>query len=251
MKIKYFDITQDTMSIKCKLYSNDTHSVSDMVISCHGFGGDKDNSATQKLADTLLPVHKDTAILAFDLPCHGNDVKQKLDLEDCDRYLSLVIRYATEHFHAQRLLCFATSFGGFLVLKHLIQNGNPFDKTLLRCPAVEMYQILMQGIEESGQAALLPKKDILMGHARKIRVSQRFLEQLKDHDITKWDYSKLTDNLLILQGTKDELVPHAMVQAFAENNGIDFLSIENGDHRFRDPSKIREVLDYTAEFFYA
>lgn len=250
MKIKYFDIIQQGLSIKCKLYSNDTHSFSDVVISCHGFGGDKDNTATQKLADTLLPVRKDAAILAFDLPCHGNDVKQRLDLEDCSRYLDTVIRYATDRWHPQRLLCFATSFGGFLVLKHIYKNGNPFDKTLLRCPAVEMYQILMRDIEASRQSALLPKKDILMGHSRKIKVSAHFLDQLKENDISQWGFSKYTDNLLILQGTKDELVSHTMVEAFAEKNGLDFLSIENADHRFREPSKMREVLDYTTEFYY-
>ena len=91
MKVKYFDITRPGLSIKCKLCTGDSHTFSDVVISCHGFGGNKDNAATEKLAQTLLPVRKDAAILSFDLPCHGNDVKQKLDLEDCLLYLDTVM----------------------------------------------------------------------------------------------------------------------------------------------------------------
>ena len=250
MKIKYFDITQSALSIKCKLYSMDAHRFSHVVISVHGFGGSKDNNATQKLAETLLPVHKDAAILSFDLPCHGSDVKQKLDLEDCSRYLDTVVQYAGETLQAEHLLGFATSFGGYLLLKHLHDKGNPFDKILLRCPAVSMYDILLRDIEKSGQAALLPKKDAVLGFDRKIRIPARFLDQLRENDLNQWDFSEFTDSLLILQGTKDELVSHDMVEAFANAKGIDFLSIENADHRFREPSKMREVLDYTMELFF-
>ena len=250
MKIKYFDITDQGLSVKCKLYHNDQHRFSDVVISCHGFGGDKDNAATQKLAETLLPVQKEAAVLAFDWPCHGNDVKQRLDLEDCGRYLDVVLEYAREQLGAERLYAFATSFGGYVTLKYLFEKDDPFCRVSLRCPAVNMYEILMNDILEKGQADQLRKKDALVGHDRKIRVSQKFLDQLKSNDITAWDFSAKKGNLLILQGTKDELVSCAVVEAFAERNGIDFLPVEGADHRFREPSKIREVLDYTMEHFF-
>ena len=56
--------------------------------------------------------------------------------------------------------------------------------------------------------------------------------------------------ILILQGTKDETVSFDTVQEFARKNSLDFISIENADHQFREPSKTREVLDYTAEYFF-
>ena len=251
MKVKYFDITRPGLSIKCKLCTGDSHTFSDVVISCHGFGGNKDNAATEKLAQTLLPVRKDAAILSFDLPCHGNDVKQKLDLEDCLLYLDTVMGYARTELQAQRLFCFANSFGGYLALLRLHREGCAFEKTLLRCPAVGIGEILKRDLAATNQVDLLAKKDAVLGFERKMKISARFVGQLEENDLSKWDYSQLTENLLILHGTKDELVSHDEVEAFADQNGIDFLSIENADHMFRNPSKLREVLDYTMEFFFS
>lgn len=250
MKVKYFDMIQPGISVKCKLFSLDAHEYSDVILSIHGFGGNKDNVATQKLAETLLPVHKDAAIIAFDLPCHGNDVKQKLDLEDCSHYVDAMVHYAQDTLHAKRILCFATSLGGFLALKHLHEKGCPFDKVLLRCPSIATYEALMKDITESGQAALLPKKDVVLGHEKKIRIPAKFMEQLRENDANGWVFSPFTDKILILHGTKDTLVSHDMVEKFADEKGLDFLSIENADHRFREQSKMREMLDYTMDFFF-
>ena len=250
MKTKYFDVTDAGVSIKCKLYCGEGHSFPDLVISCHGFGGDKENSATLKLAETLLPVHKDAAVLAFDWPCHGKDIKPKLDLNDCLHYLEVILAYGKNVLGAQRLYSFATSFGGYLTLHRIHEKGNPFEKILLRCPAIYMYQLTAGSLTEQEQAELAKKKETLHGRERKIRITAKFLEQLRENDITTWDFSHLTENLLILHGTKDSSVSHDIVEAFADKNGIDFLSIVGGDHIFREPSKLREVLDYTMEHYF-
>lgn len=250
MKTKYFDVKDAGISVKCKLYYGEGHTFSRVVLACHGFGGNKDNAITQKLAETLLPVHKDTAVLAFDWPCHGEDVKQKLSLQDCTRYLETVVQYARHTLGAKALLASGNSFGGYLLLKHLYEKENPFEKILLRCPAVCMYQALMQGIVKSGQAESLKKKDALVGTDKKIRVCAAFVEELRNNDITTWDYTNHSDEVLILQGTKDELIPHDVVQAFADQNGLDMISVENADHRFRDPVKTREFIDYAMQYFF-
>ena len=124
MKIKYFDITNRGITVKCKLYRTDAHTFSNVVISCHGFGGDKDNLATQKLAETLLPVHPDTAVLAFDWPGHGNDTRQKPDLEDCNQYLDEILLYARNTLGAKAFFNFSTSFGGYVTLRYIYQKGH-------------------------------------------------------------------------------------------------------------------------------
>lgn len=250
MKIKYFDVTQPGVSIKCKLYCGEGHSFPDLVISCHGFGGDKENSATLKLAETLLPVRKDAAILSFDLPSHGKDIRPKLDLEDCLRYLQIILDYGRNVLGAKRLYSFATSFGGYLTLHHIHEHGNPFEKILLRCPAIYMYRLTAESLTDQEQAELKKKKETLHGRERKIRITAKFLDQLRENDITSWDFTHLAEKILILHGTKDSSVSHDIVEAFAEKNGIDFLSIVGGDHIFREPSKIREVLDYTMEHYF-
>ena len=62
-------------NIKAKIYFLDIRSISQIVISCHGFGGNKDNSTTKKLAESLLDIYNDIAIVSFDWPAHGDDVK--------------------------------------------------------------------------------------------------------------------------------------------------------------------------------
>ena len=45
MKEKYFDIVGSGYSVKCKLYCADANSIKKLIISCHGFGGSKENAA--------------------------------------------------------------------------------------------------------------------------------------------------------------------------------------------------------------
>ena len=91
MKEKYFDIVGSSYSVKCKLYCVDANSINKLIFSCHGFGGSKENAAAKRVAERMLPVHKDAALLTFDWPCHGEDVKPRFTLADCDTYMAAVL----------------------------------------------------------------------------------------------------------------------------------------------------------------
>ena len=78
---------------------------------------------------------------------------------------------------------------------------------------------------------------------------QDFLMELEENDITAYDFSEYADELLILQGTKDEVVPPEMVSDFADGNGLLCLMIEGADHRFMDPLKMDEAIKEILEFF--
>ena len=73
---------------------------------------------------------------------------------------------------------------------------------------------------------------------RKIEIDKVFLDSLQEADITKRNYLEQADHLLILQGTKDEIVPFEAVKAFAEDNVIEFEPIEGADHRFMNQEKM-------------
>lgn len=90
---KYFEINNNGISIKCKIYCNDIRNVKDVVISCHGFGGSKENMASKKLAKKLMEIQNDIAVIVFDWPCHGKDVRQKIYLSDCNNYLNTLIDF--------------------------------------------------------------------------------------------------------------------------------------------------------------
>ena len=247
---RYFEINESGHNIRCKLYFQDIKNISRMVVFCHGFGGHKDNAAAEKFANRLISKFKGTAMITFNLPCHGDDVKKKLCLEDCTTYLGLVIRHVNRQFAPRALYCYATSFGGYLTLKYISRQGNPFRKIALRCPAVNMYDSITKTIMSSEDfGKLQAKKEILVGFDRKIPVSFAFLEELRVNDIQVIDYLDYAEDILILHGTADEVVSFDASFTFAENNLIEFIPVEGADHRFRDANKMEQAMKHILNFY--
>lgn len=250
MQQKYFNINASGNSIHCKLYYADLKAVKRVVLCIHGFTGHKDNKAVERFADYVLKKHKDTAVIIYNAPCHGDDVKKKLTLADCDAYITLVTAYIRERFKPEQLFVYANSFGGYQTLKYIAEHGNSFDKIALRCPAVNMYQSMAERIvKPEEQKALARNKPIEVGFDRKVSITRSFLEELQAADITQWDFRPLAEDILIIHGTKDEIVPYAAVEAFAEKNNIRFVPVENADHRFGDPLKMDVVIKHITELF--
>ncbi len=242
---KNFDINDGKNNIKCKVYCNDPHNINSVIISCHGFGGSRDNSSTKKIADTFLEKYDDVALITFDWPCHGEDVKQKLRLSDCNDYLESVINYVKNILHVDVLFLQATSFGGYLSLKYINEHTNPFKKIALRCPAVNMYDVLTKNILTVEDIDIINKGKIaLTGFERKIKIDKEFVEELKNNNIAQKNFIDESADMLIMHGTKDELVSYEFVKRFAENNNIDFETIEAADHRFTNPAKMRQCIDF-------
>lgn len=86
--------------------------------------------------------------------------------------------------------------------------------------------------------------------------SRRFIigKNLYDEMATTFPYEALksiTIPTVIFHGTNDRYIPYEDSQLYAKNlsNGK-FISIEKGEHAFRDPKEARkEVLDKTVDFF--
>lgn len=247
---KYIDINEEGCSVRCKLYYEDLHTARRAVLFGHGFGGHKDNKAAEKFASYVLSKYKNLAVMTFDWPCHGADARKKLSLDACNTYLRLCTRLLRERLGAEELYAYATSFGGYLFLKYISENENPFQSLAFRCPAVNMYDVITKAIMRQDDLRKVEKgKDILVGFDRKIKISRDFLEELKSADITQRDFSDLCGQILILQGTRDEIVPFAAVEAFADRNLLDFEAVENADHRFLDPKIMERAIIRIAAFF--
>ena len=247
---RYFEINEKGHNIRCKLYCQDPKTIDRVVIFGHGFGGHKDNGAAEKFAQRLISKQKKFAVITFNWPSHGDDVKKKLQLEDCTVYLELVIAYVLRKYQPRDIYSYATSFGGYLTLKYIFEHGNPFRKIALRCPAVNMYDVLTAAIMSSEEREALQKgKEIPVGFDRKILVGPQLLEDLKAADIRQWDFLEYAEDILIIHGSADEIVPYEAACAFADNNLIEFICAEGADHRFRDPAKMDLAIKRILEFF--
>lgn len=247
---KYFNVNSNGCSISCKMYTDDPAKVGDVVLFGHGFSGNRDNKSAEKLAKRLLSKNKGVALVIFNWPCHGDDVRKTLRLEDCELYLDEMLAYVKTAFPGASIYGCATSFGGYLFLKHVSEKGNPFKKLGLRCPAVDMYGVITQTIMTDDDMRKLEKgKPVLIGFDSKIKIDKSFVESLKAADITGRDFLDYAEDILIIHGTNDEVVPFEKVREFAENSLIEFDAVEGADHKFRDPLKMDHVLKQFAAFF--
>ncbi|MDO4401130.1 MAG: alpha/beta fold hydrolase [Coriobacteriia bacterium] len=247
---KYFDINEHGCSIRCKLFCADPRAVKRVIVSCHGFGGSKDSASAATFAERAVAKRKGTAVIAFDWPCHGNDARKNLLLEDCDEYLTIVIAYAREHFGTDELYAYGTSFGGYLLLKYLSEHGNPFRKVALRCPAINMLGTLLDNVASPADRETLDAgKPILVGFDRKVKIGPQFVEAVRAADIRERQFFDFADDIIILHGTADETVPFADSAAFADDNVIEFVPVEGADHRFHDPKKLDAAIARIIAFF--
>lgn len=250
MKQKYINMQYEKHNVKCKVYSQDDGKIENMVIYGHGFAGHKDNKAAERLADKLVSKNKGFALITFDLPCHGDDVKKKLSLQDCITYYEIVVNGSQEMLGADKLYINATSFGAFLVLKYISEKANPFQKIVLRSPAVRMFNVVSGSlITEDVREKLNKGKDAMIGFDRKVTINQQFLDDLEGTDLFSRDFIDYADDILILHGTKDEIAPFADAEAFAENNLIDFIPVEDADHRYKELKKMEYANALAVDFY--
>lgn len=247
---RYFEINGKGHNIRCKIYCQDLKLIERVVIFGHGFGGHKDNGAAEKFANRLISKYKKFAVITFNWPSHGDDVKKKLKLEDCSDYLELVVDYVRQKYTEDEIYSYATSFGGYLTLKYIYEHGNPFRKVSLRCPAVNMYDVLTTAIMGAGELDALRKgQEVPVGFDRKVLVTPALLEELKINDIRQWDFLDYAEQIDIIHGTSDEIVPYDGAFAFADNNCISFFPAEGADHRFQHPDKMEQAVKRILEFY--
>lgn len=247
---KYFDINEQKLSVRCKIYCKDLRNIKKVVVFGHGFGGHKDNKAAARFAEQTIAKYKDAAVLTFDLPCHGQDARNRLSLTDCDTYISIVLDYIRKQY-TDEIYCYATSFGGYLMLKYISEHGNPFKKVALRCPALCIHESLMNRIMVKEDHLQLAKgKDALVGFDRKVKLNQAFLDELRDNDVREREFIDYADDILLIHGTKDEIIPYEGTVEFAEANVIELVTVQNADHRFSNKPHLDQAHADILKFFF-
>ena len=104
-------------------------------------------------------------------------------------------------------------------------------------------------IPEADKTKLHKGKEIQIGFERKMKIDQHFLDSLRDFDIMKQEYFDYADDMIVIHGTKDEMVPIEASQRFAENNVIEFIPVEGANHPFQNPNHMALAIHKIIEFF--
>ncbi|WP_036608256.1 alpha/beta hydrolase family protein [Oribacterium sp. P6A1] len=247
---KYFDLNEQGFSIRCKVYfEKDIHNLKHIVLATYGFGGNKDNKAIEKFADRITTKYKGFGVVCFDWPCHGKDARNKLILDECLTYMDLVISHIKNEMGAEDIYNYSSSFGAYVTLRYLHDHENPFRKTAFRCPAIKMYDSMAAHVTEDDWNNLNKGKEILRGYDRKIKISLEFLQDLKNNDVSTYDYMDYADDIIMIHGTKDEMAPVSVAEEFSENNVIELIKVENADHPFSNPKYMDYAIQKIQEFF--
>lgn len=245
-----FEINEKGYNIRCKIYFNNMATIKRVIIFTHGFGGNKDNASAKKIAERALSKYKDVALVSFNWPVHGDDVKKKILMDDCMNYLDLVISYCKNTLKAEKLYSSAVSFGGFMILKYIREKGNPFEKIVLRSAAITMGKALTNRMMKNGDLEKLNKgKDVSVGFEKPIMIDKAFMNQVHKDSPLNYDFIEFAEEILMIHGTADDLISLEAVEKFADDNIIELVLVEGADHRFHDPKKYDVVLKKSFEFY--
>lgn len=242
MIVTQFDITVADHAIPCRQYLPEGP-VRLAVLGVHGFGGDSLSSALAKLAEHLAPA--DGALLCFDFPCHGRSTVPdgRLSVELCRSDLRAAAEELKSRFPGAEYGIFATSFGGYIALQCL--DALEDFRIVLRAPAVTMADSFLTILPD--REAFFREGSALCGFERKMLLTTGFYEDLRAHSVPAPERP-----VLIIHGSKDDIVPCGAVRALAETSpSVTLHTVEGADHRFKGKGQLEEAITAAAGWFTA
>lgn len=220
----------------------------EVLVGVHGFSGDKESSVLLALSKKLITTGR--ALLAFDLPCHGNnDNSKSLSLNLCVESIGEVLSYLKSRYPNTPISIFATSFGGYLTLAYLSTYNENINKLILRAPAVYMSRVLEDNILPfHGLSAKEIQAPVSLGYERQLLIDRNFLIELKTLNLEK--LHPIKNYVYILQGKKDDIVNPKDIERFFKTHyphQHKIFYFKTADHRFKNPGELETIIEITAK----
>lgn len=242
MKVQRFSLERQ-YEIKCKLFAPDEGEVTHLIVGVHGFAGDKESS----MLETLAFACRDTALICFDFPAHGDSPvgEECLTVENCQQDLLTVIDYATKQYPRAKKSIFATSFGGYITL--LSADWLQGFSLVLRAPAVTMPKLLTETVLKISPEQFREAGTVRCGFERPIDLPCAFYEELlRRGDVCQ---KQIAPPTLVIHGDCDDIVPLEDIQAFmAAQPNARLQIIPGADHRFKNSGETEAIIGYTKDF---
>jgi len=229
---------KENCTIKAKMFYMDSINKSNNIfIFCHGFCSGKGSNSIKIVANMLLKYGIPS--ISFDFPGHIDSVQgtEKLKVDVCISYINSVVEYIKEQYGKNINISFyAISFGAYILLNKLIGDTSYYDKIVLRSPAFNMKNILVESLlkEPFEQYKRIGKAKA--GHGGKIEVPYSFYEDLVKHDL--YNNYKEKRKILIIQGSSDDTAPINDTYEFIRHRPeIELIEMENIKHHM-EPDEI-------------
>ena len=229
---------KENCNIKAKMfYINSVNKSNSIFIFCHGFCSGKGSNSVKIVANMLL--ERGIPSISFDFPGHIDSVQgtEKLTVDVCISYINSVVEYIKEQYGENINISFyAISFGAYILLNKLIGDNSYYDNIVLRSPAFDMKNILVESLlkEPFEQYKRIGKAKA--GHGGKMEVSYSFYEDLVSHNL--YDNYKEKRKILIIQGSLDDTAPIEDTYKFIKNKPeIELVEMKNLKHHM-EPDEI-------------
>ena len=243
---KQFMLSQNGMTIPCKLSEPEFGQIQRLVLGVHGLGGCSDDAIQTGIAEEMELFGSVT--IRFDFPAHGENPEAELTLRGCVDTLLAVAGYARANYpHVEDLCIFASGFGAYVTLiamNELLELPGRL-KLVIQTPSVMMHQTLL-AMKKLSQATFRAMGRTTFRTARPFDVTYEFYEELLDN-LAMVTYPI---PMLILQGEDDAYIRMADIQNFHRiNERSKLVIIPGASHRFLEPGAWDMVLDLTRDWF--
>lgn len=240
LKGKKYDI-----SIKEYVVEN----MEEIFVACHGFGGDKESSAIEKLAQEVNSIG--IGVICFDFPAHGESSVDGslLTIDNCIDDLKSVEEYALNKYKIKKINIFATSFGAYIALLKICKMTNNYNAIILRAPAIKMDEIFKNYLLKDSLSNFYKKGYTIMGFERQMKIPVRFLTELEAKENKVMNVYKDTNEILIIQGDQDNVAPIKDTYEFIEKNkNVKLKVLEGADHRMKKAGELDKVFKWVKEY---
>lgn len=222
--------------------------VEKVIIACHGFGGDKESSAIELLAQKL--IKEDTLVIAFDFPAHGESEAngKEFIIENCINDLISVEEYIKKEYPHTPIGIFATSFGAYITLLKINKYENNYFSIVLRAPAICMDEIFINSILREDIEQFKQRGYTILGYEKELIVSYKYYEDLIKNKLFNI-YNK-NEELLIIQGTNDDMAPIEDSIRFikSKNTKGKIEKILGADHRMKKDGELEKAINIAIEY---
>lgn len=217
--------------------------VKTIVVAMHGFCGDKESSCIKLLEERVGEIG--VGLVRFDWPGHGESEVDGFSfrVENCIKDLEAVVEYLKERYPEAELVAFATSFGGYVTLLYNYYHRDDFRCIILRSPAIQMRKVVYDSIINPDVREELDEKGYFVyGFERKMEITNEFLDDLMKYDVLDLYGEERLENVSIIHGTADDLVPFGDSEEFAREHGCRLYPVEGADHRYKKEGELEKVM---------
>lgn len=246
--INEFLIKTSKYNISCKQYlPDDCKNMHEIIIACHGFGGDKESSTIKMLANEM--VKKNIGVVCFDFPGHGKSEVNAdfLTIENCINDINEIENYIINKYGNIYISIFSTSYGAYITLLNIAKNKKKYKNIILRSPAIKMYEIYVNTLLNKPLYEYKKNGFIKLGYEREMNIPYSFLEDLESNNILDYYSNMVLPEIYIIQGDKDDIAPIEDTKDFVNINKskIHLYIIPGADHRMKKTGELEKAINYS------